>query len=188
MFLHLGPDTGPPASPGPSGTQTRSGVAKGEQGWRERCMHVFVWEGLGDGEGRGECGMWREQCKWTGQGWGGLGSFLPTTTTTTFYHHETMFRSVNPWVNSFARKKRDVSVVNSVCFCPEPLWMQVSLLTCPSELCMIRMFNDIAPQSVLGSYIIEQLSQRFYFFFFFLVKEWSNFQELLMNQESNWKE
>lgn len=30
--------------------------------------------------------------------------------------------------------ERDVSVVNSVCFCPKPLWMQVSLLTCPSEL------------------------------------------------------
>lgn len=31
-------------------------------------------------------------------------------------------------------KKRDGSVVNSVCFCPEPLRMQISLLTCPSEL------------------------------------------------------
>lgn len=61
--------------------------------------------GVGWNGGSGENGVWEEWCRWSSQGWGGLGSFLPTAFTA-FHHQETVLRSVQPRENSFSRRQR----------------------------------------------------------------------------------
>lgn len=113
-------------------------------------------KGLGENtEGNGGNGVWGERWKWTSQGWGGLGSILPTTFTA-FYHWQTVFICSTMGKLICQKKRGHVSAVKSGCSCWEHLQMPVSIFPCPTVL-----RNRLLLGSLLQSFIIGQPGQKF---------------------------